>query len=122
MRVSNYRYSHNKKATISHHFLRWPLILVLQAQKHPACDVPLPMILPVLCALPVVDSFSAPIISFKTSRDFFVQGSRGKGYVKMDVRLGGLGPDYETVKEKVRGVAFVNIFFFRCARPAELHK
>ncbi|XP_039220022.1 jhy protein homolog isoform X1 [Crotalus tigris] len=28
------------------------------------------------------------------------KGSRAKGYVKMDVRLGGLGPDYETIKEK----------------------
>ncbi|XP_025029036.1 jhy protein homolog [Python bivittatus] len=28
------------------------------------------------------------------------KGSRAKGYMKMDVRLGGLGPDYETIKEK----------------------
>ncbi|KAF7241237.1 hypothetical protein EYD10_12279, partial [Varanus komodoensis] len=28
------------------------------------------------------------------------KGSRTKGYMKMDVKLGGLGPDYEMIKEK----------------------
>uniref|UniRef100_A0ACB8EYU7 Uncharacterized protein n=1 Tax=Sphaerodactylus townsendi TaxID=933632 RepID=A0ACB8EYU7_9SAUR len=30
--------------------------------------------------------------------------SRTKGYVKMDVKLGGLGPDYETIREKAEKI------------------
>ncbi|XP_054854265.1 jhy protein homolog [Eublepharis macularius] len=32
------------------------------------------------------------------------KGSRIKGYMKMDVKLGGLGPDHETIKEKAEKI------------------
>nr|XP_028564496.1 jhy protein homolog [Podarcis muralis] len=53
-----------------------------------------------------------PILSRSNSEGYLIQmekqkerkenrkGSRTKGYMKMDLKLGGLGPDYETIKEK----------------------
>ncbi|XP_060539190.1 jhy protein homolog isoform X1 [Pantherophis guttatus] len=38
------------------------------------------------------------------------KGSRAKGYTKMDVRLGGLGPDYETIKEKSEKIKHQKVY------------
>ncbi|XP_061448682.1 jhy protein homolog [Rhineura floridana] len=57
---------------------------------------------------------SQPVLSRSNSEGYLLQmekqkekrekenrkGPRTKGYVKMDIKLGGLGPDYETIKEK----------------------
>ncbi|XP_053125542.1 jhy protein homolog [Hemicordylus capensis] len=54
---------------------------------------------------------SQPVLSRSNSEGYLLQvekkkekknrkGSRTKGYMKMDVNLGGLGPDYETIREK----------------------
>ncbi|KAH0623297.1 hypothetical protein JD844_031461 [Phrynosoma platyrhinos] len=57
---------------------------------------------------------SQPVLSRSNSEGYLLQmekqkerkekenrkESRTKGYMKMDVKLGGLGPDYETIKEK----------------------